>query len=71
MKGEKTVQVLQVSSAVPPCLFLPGLADVGTTLSRARTEQDLKEMQSIIYGFRNSGSPDAYIEWASNKVISS
>ena len=48
---------------------MTGLADAGMTLSRARTEQDLKEMQSIIYGFKNSGSPEAYLEWASDKVI--
>ena len=31
--------------------------------------QDLKEMQNIILAFKNSGSPDAYLEWASDKVL--
>ena len=26
-------------------------------------------MQNIIIGFKNSGSPDAYLEWASDKVV--
>jgi hypothetical protein len=30
--------------------------------------QDLKEIQNVIQAFKNSGSPEAYLEWASDKV---
>ncbi len=30
--------------------------------------QDLREIQNVIQAFKNSGSPEAYLEWASDKV---